>query len=42
MKKAYLKPSMGIEFFEVMDVMSVSGTADFDASGFFGEDGGLL
>ena len=41
MKKTYLKPSMDIELFEVMDVMSASG-ANFDASGFIDKIGGLL
>lgn len=42
MKKAYLKPSMDIELFEVMDVMGASAGANFDAGGFFDEEGGLL
>ena len=42
MKKAYLKPSMDIEMFEVMDVMGASEGANFGASDFFNPDGGLI
>ena len=35
MKKTYLKPSMDVEVFEVMDVVMASG-AEFDVSDFFG------
>ncbi len=35
MKKTYLKPSMAVEIFEVMDVIMASG-AEFDVSDFFG------
>lgn len=34
MKKSYLKPSMNVEMFEVMDVVMASG-AEFDVSDFF-------
>ena len=38
MKKTYLKPSMTVEIFKVMDVVMASG-AEFDVSDFF--EGGV-
>ena len=35
MKKTYLKPSMNVEMFEVMDVVMASG-AEFDVNKFLG------